>query len=79
MPHKLVYIEWVDSHMVHGWTRDPPETHLQVCKSVGWLLHDGDKTKVVCPHITVDKDPEMCGLMTIPTCSVVKIEILREE
>jgi hypothetical protein len=70
---KLVIIEWLDSHQSGRWTTDEPATDPLVCRSVGWLVHDGDKAKTVAPHMTDEDTPQRAGEMTIPTCAITKI------
>ena len=69
-------IEWLDSHRVAGWTTDAPATEPVRCRSVGWLLHDGDQAKTLAPHMTDEQVPQRAGEMTIPTCAVVKMRTL---
>lgn len=73
---KLVLIEWVDSF---GCSTDWVELDMGlcpkpvVCRSVGWLLHDGPECKVIVPHVANvpdDKQKQGCGDMTIPTACV---------
>jgi len=68
-----VLVEWLDSHLTPRWTTDdPPETGL-LCRSVGWLVHDGAEAKTVAAHMTVEDEPQRSGQMTIPTCAIVSI------
>ncbi len=82
MGYRLVLVEWEDSHGVSAnWEYvsncDP---YVLVCKSVGWLIHEDDKCKVVVPHLTAsDKAREQgCGDMTIPAACVLRIVELKE-
>lgn len=81
---RLVLVEWEDSHCSQGWEHigDEIEDRALVCRSVGWLLLDGEKAKVVAPHMS---DPD-CGValqangtMTIPTRAVLRIVDLAEQ
>lgn len=72
----LVYIEWVDSHRSEGWHTDDPAQEPLLCRSVGWLVYDGEKAKTIAPHMTQEDDPQRCGEMTIPTSAVLKISVL---
>jgi hypothetical protein len=77
---KLVLIEWIDSHSNgKGWVNinafDPENS---VVYSVGWLVHDDEKSKVIMPHISIDTD-ECYGVMTIPTVAVRSITQLVDE
>ncbi|QDU67728.1 hypothetical protein [Engelhardtia mirabilis] len=81
---RLVLIEWLDSFgCASRWSfieepESPPEP--KVCRSVGWLAHDGETCKVILPHVAFDDgEPEQAmGDMTIPTCAVVRIVDLVE-
>ena len=72
-------IEWFDSFgCSSNWSSltltEAPRP--QICKSVGWLLHDGDDCKVVVPHLsdsTPGIDPQGCGDMTIPSIAIKSI------
>ena len=76
---RLVLIEWLDSYGCSSkWQAlDNCRAKPLACRSVGWLLHDGDDCKVVVPHIS-DEDNEHvaaqgCGDMTIPTKAILQI------
>lgn len=72
----LVLIEWMDSHQSTGWTAEDPDTEPLICRSVGWLVHDGARAKTVAAHMTVQDSPQRTGEMTIPTCAILKISFL---
>lgn len=83
---RLVLVEWLDSVGVGSeWgaiadTKEPPD---MICYSVGWLLVDGDRYKVIVPHVHYD-NPEVgavksgCGDMSIPTVAVRRMVDLKE-
>jgi len=77
--YKLVLIEWVDSYgCSSAWSSvDNCNVAPMVCKSVGWLIHDDKKCKVVVPHLSQSNHPNAnqqgCGDMTIPSPAVLKI------
>lgn len=73
---KLVLIEWVDSHRTEGWHQDDPATEPILCRSVGWLIHDGKAAKTIAAHVTEEGPPQRCGEMTIPGCSIRKVQVL---
>lgn len=73
---KLVLIEWLDSHRTEGWHVDDPATEPILCRSVGWLLHDGKGAKTIAGHITDQEPPQRCGEMTIPACCIRKMRTL---
>lgn len=47
------------------------------CRSVGWLLHDGEDAKVVVPHVAIGPG-HGCGDMTIPTVAIRRLVELEE-
>ncbi|MFP5213963.1 MAG: hypothetical protein ACLGPL_11360 [Acidobacteriota bacterium] len=71
---KLVYIEWVDSFTgPHTWKHlEEIEPEALVCRSVGWLAHDGEDVKVLIPHVAAGDTVELqgCGGMTIPAKAI---------
>ena len=69
---KLVLVEWVDSFGCSSSWQDLSDCSPEplICKSVGWLAHDGENCKVVIPHMAEDHGSvkrQGCGDMTIPT------------
>jgi len=80
---QLVLIEWVDSGQpVPGWQwlGDLQPRQALRCVSVGFLVQDDEKTKVLAPNLGVsggDEDWDRAsGLMTIPTVAITKLERL---
>lgn len=78
--YRLVYIEWADSYGCSSeWTDIESCSPVpMVCRSVGWLIHDGKECKVVVPHMNEPDHPNAfkrqgCGDMTIPTAAVLKV------
>lgn len=74
----LVLIEWLDSSQpVAAWRflSDIEEPAPHRCQTVGHLLHDGETVKVVALSIAGNDGEwdQACGVMTIPTCAVVKM------
>jgi len=43
-----------------------------VCRSVGWLMHEGPECKVIVPHWSQGTN-EGCGDMVIPTRAVIRL------
>ena len=83
MQMKLVLIEWVDSYGCSPNWEDLTETanpEPMMCRSVGWLLHDGSGCKVIVPHVAdVTNDSQQgCGNMAIPTACIVRTADLIE-
>jgi hypothetical protein len=78
-PYPLVYIEWDDSYGCSPHWSKIPKKFLPpepiICRSVGWLVHDGDKHKVIVPHLTQPskKSWDGCGDMTIPAAVIVRL------
>ncbi len=78
---RLVLIDWVDSHRnPNSWTPldEFPEPAPLQCRSVGWLVHDGEDCKVVVPHLIsgsghATAPDQGCGDMTIPACAVIRM------
>lgn len=71
---RLVYVEWLDSFGCSAsWQKlSAGSIEPMLCKSVGWLLHDGPSCKVVVPHVSEGTD-EGCGDMTIPNAAIVTL------
>jgi hypothetical protein len=79
----LVLVEWVDSHSHSGWQSlaGGLEDRVLVCRSVGWLLLDGQEAKVVAPHLNEQEPgipPQGSGIMTIPASAVRRLVRLQE-
>ena len=79
-PMRLVLVEWVDSLGCSSeWQRIKVHNPRPLrCRSVGWLLHDGEDCKVIIPHMSSEDQPEIdpqgCGDMTIPSQSILTIK-----
>jgi hypothetical protein len=78
----LVLVEWEDSHYLGvGW-QDPTEfvDDTTICQSVGWLVLDGEKVKVLMPHRSVQDGAlnQGGGIMQIPTRCVARMVRLGE-
>lgn len=80
-------IEWFDSYGCSIDWREFGElgaTRPLKCRSVGWLVHDGEDCKVVVPHMVdgassgADVEDQGCGDMTIPACAILRVVDLRE-
>lgn len=73
---RLVLIEWLDSRQPESqwqYTSDVKGGGHLVCRSVGWLLKDSKKTKVLAQNFGDDAQ-QVSGVMRIPTCCVVWIK-----
>jgi len=77
----LVLIEWADSHTDGKWHRldEGIEDRALVCRSVGWLVLDGEHVKVVAPHVNEQESGvflQGCGVITIPAGAVLRTTVL---
>lgn len=75
---RLVLIEWEDSHADGSWQQvgGVIEDRALVCRSVGWLVLDGERAKVIAPHINEQESGvplQACGIMTIPASAVLRV------
>lgn len=85
MKYHLVEIKWADSFGAGSSWGEIEQMAVKRfhCYSVGYLVHDGDDVKIIVPHMH-SADEEIgavesgCGDMTIPTCAVVEMHVLRE-
>ena len=83
--YPLVMIEWVDAFGCStDWREmDNLDTESLLCRSVGWLVHDGDGVKVIVPHMAEERRERTsiqgCGDMSIPAVSVTQIITLSRE
>lgn len=81
----LVIIEWEDSAQpLPAWQHlsDLSLPGVIKCASVGWLVKDGKKVKVLAPNMGGIDSPEniqASGFMQIPTRCVVSIKRLEEK
>ena len=79
---RLVLVEWEDSHQSRGWEElSEIRDEVAVCRSVGWLVHDGERAVVIAPHLSVPTSgiiPQGTGVMTVPTRSVLRLVDLVE-
>lgn len=75
---KLVLIEWVDSaRPVSDWKflDDPPALESIQCVSVGWLIRENKRTKMLVPNIGDIKSggsSQGSGFIRIPVASVTR-------
>lgn len=81
-PAPLVMVEWEDSsYLGTGWQEVPDiqDAPMARCRSVGWLIFDGEHLKVLVPHRHEDGDGainQAGGMMQIPTRCIVGTCIL---
>lgn len=81
----LVMVDWEDSTQpVAKWrflTDVPRDESPHLCRSVGWLIVDTKKTKVLAPNFGAINAPEqlqVSGTITIPARAIRRIVKLRE-
>lgn len=79
----LVLVEWVDSLQPEpGWTwlsGFNPKLPC-ICRSVGWLVYDGEDVKAIAPNSSVTRggDVQVSGIIHIPTVAIRDILHLEE-
>ena len=80
-PTQAVYVRWLDSTGVSGWSRSMPRTGLE-CSSIGWLLEEDEDSIVVAAPISgkqLQEDGELdyCadGQFRIPRCAITKMHV----
>ena len=81
--YRLAYVEWQDSYGVSAiWQETKNAKPIQhKCFSVGWIIAENEDVIVLVPHLSpannkIDAEEQGCGDMTIPKCSIVKINLL---
>ena len=73
---KLVLIEWEDSSYGAGWTSGELN-EPSPCLSIGWIIKKTSTYIMVASHISCEKDPQRCGVMTIPLVAIKKMRTLK--
>lgn len=80
---KLVRIEWLDSAQpIASWEllTDLPAPKAHLCCTVGHLIHDGEDAKMVALALGASGEKgewnQAMGAMIIPTCAILKMEII---
>lgn len=82
---KLVLIEWEDSAQpVSGWSWLDGHTWESIikCRSVGWLIHDGEDVKALAPNMGDmggEESAQVPGVIRIPARAIIKITELSTE
>lgn len=78
--YQLVLIEWIDaSRIFDGWIdlKDVPDPEPHKCVSVGFLVKDNERGKVLIPTIADVQHPEnrhAYGGMLIPNAAIVSLK-----
>lgn len=82
---RLVLVEWQDSHALTtgGWMHLDGEysTEPRTIFSVGWLLVDDERSKIIVPHRNEETPTtyaQGAGVISIPTRCIVRMVELRE-
>ena len=77
---RLVQIEWVDSRQpTAAWRRVSDLDYLSECRctSVGFLLRENDRVKVLAVSIADEGDEmQATGVYVIPTAAVLSVKLL---
>ncbi len=82
LPHKLMLIEWFDaSRLSDGWMDLDaiPDPYLHTCVTVGFLLSENEKGKILVPTLADLEHPtntHTYGGMMIPATSIISEKIL---
>lgn len=82
--HPLVLVEWEDSTQPMSgwhWLAGLGDLGVVKCRSVGWLVQDGEMVKVLAPNLGTyegDSDCQASGVIRIPARAVVRIANLSE-
>src|SRR4051812_40876859 len=79
----LMLIEWEDSRQpASGWSylSNLGEPSIVRCVSVGWLVHNGTKVKMLAPNLgdLDDDNVQASGVIRIPARSVIRMTALEE-
>jgi len=76
--HDFVMVEWTDSVQADGswcFLSELEDLSAAECQTVGWLLQDTESVAIAQTRaLPRNKDEgQVCGVMTIPRCSITKI------
>ena len=78
----LVLMEWEDSAQpIPGWAflEDFDDFGIVRCRSVGWLIHDGEAVKALAQNmgnLSAEDSAQISGVIRIPARCVVSIKPL---
>lgn len=81
---RLVLIEWLDSAQpVPGWhfLGDAPDVEVVRCCSVGWLVGESKRAKMLAPNIAALEhggSSQGSGFIRIPARSITRVVDLTE-
>ena len=74
----VAWIEWVDSAQCSGWETMESlfstlkEAECKTCLTIGFVLHESDKSITVSSTIS-DLPDQSSSALTIPKCSITKM------
>ncbi len=78
-PEKAVYIEWVDSMGIDGWSRVLPDASKRHV-TVGWLLEEREDSLVVTSSTggrTIDNDYSSLSTEEIARCAIIRMQTFK--
>lgn len=82
--HRLVLVEWDDSAQPvpsWAWLEDHSWESVVKCRSVGWLVFDGEEVKALAPNkgnLGEDEALQVSGVIRIPTRCITRLVDLGE-
>lgn len=84
--YEWVYISWVDSYGVEGEWQEiddvlAPFSRMPIIRSAGQIVREDDEAVTLAAHVTANLT-QVCGLMTIPKCSIIRrqrLELVEDE
>ena len=74
---KAVKITWIDSQEITHWHHKSDIEDALGCsliESIGHVVKENKTYISIAGHISSDKDSSMCGVMSIPKCSIKEIK-----
>lgn len=78
----LVLVEWLDSAQPvpdWHWLDESRWGDVVKCRSVGWLIHDGEDVKALAQNIgSLCDDVQISGVIRIPACCITRLVRLVE-
>lgn len=78
MAHKKIYVEWVDSEEVSGWTTVEEADHdnKYPVKSCGFLVKETPKVLIIASSVD-EVNGNYLGLLSIPKVAITKTRFLK--
>lgn len=73
---KMAIVTWLDAHTVDGWDENI-DSDPRVCTTAGYLIKETDKVVVIANSIDIKLPVTYACAMTIPKCSISKIQRLK--